>query len=67
MFRKSLTTFAAIAMLTAPLASYAQPVPASVPRAQAQAPAASPRVPGLEIVLAVGVLVVLAGILGHRQ
>ena len=67
MFRKSLTAFAAIALLSAPLASYAQPIPAPMPQGQSQGPAAAPRGPGLEVVLAVGALVVIAGLFAHHH
>ncbi|WP_376873419.1 hypothetical protein [Albirhodobacter sp. R86504] len=67
MFQKSLTTIAAIALLSAPLSSYAQPAPVLAPPPQAQGPAAAPRGPGLETAIVVGALVVLAGLFARRH
>jgi hypothetical protein len=67
MLQKLLTTFAAVALLSVPLSSYAQPIPAFAPPASAQAPVAAPRGPGLETVVAVGALVVIAGLFARRH
>ncbi|MBU2992493.1 hypothetical protein Q4555_08710 [Octadecabacter sp. 1_MG-2023] len=69
MFRKLLTVAAAAAMMSAPLATYAQSTPARAPVvvAQPKAPAATPRQSGMEALLAVGAVAVIVGILAKRH
>ena len=67
MFRKSLTTLTTVAMLSAPMASYAQPSPVPVPTPQSHPQAAGPRGHGLDGVFALVIVALIAGLFAHRH
>jgi hypothetical protein len=70
MLRRSLTIVAAVAALLVPIASYAQQGPEPVPQvAPAAAPAAAPPrgAPGLDLIIPIVLLVVVAGAFAHNN
>jgi hypothetical protein len=66
MLRRSLTIVAAVAALLVPIASYAQQGPEPVPQV---APAAAPPrgAPGLDLIIPIVLLVVVAGAFAHNN